>query len=70
MRFMRACGAVLVVFFLVGGAVSAHAQQRSDTAEMAAQIDEIAEDQKAILATLAEMKEQLRIITIRVTQAQ
>ena len=70
MVFMRAWGMVLVALLLVGGAGPAYAQPRDDTAEMAAQIDEIAEDQKTILATLAEMKEQLRILTIRVTQAQ
>lgn len=48
-------------------------QAQSDngtTGELAQKIDQIAADQKAVIADLAEIKEQLRILTVRVTQDQ
>jgi len=47
-----------------------HAQSGSADGELMQKVDQIAADQKAIMADLAGIKEQLRILTIRVTQQQ
>jgi len=61
---------VVVIMCMVTAVSLARAASSSDRADMAAQIDQIATNQGTILAELAEIKEQLRIVTIRVTQAQ
>lgn len=48
----------------------AHAQATDVTLDMIQKLDEIAKDQKAILAELAAMKDTQRIILLRVTQQQ
>jgi len=59
----------MAIGFLAVAGPQTHAQP-ADSPELFQRLDQIAADQKAILAELAEMKEQMRILTIRVTQSQ
>ena len=70
--FCRCAVLLMVIAALVAFNVKkADAQQSGDaTADIAKTVDQIASDQKVILAELAAIKEQLRILTIRVTQQQ
>ena len=66
------CIAAVVLWTLFGAADKApraESSSRSDV-DVVARLDIILENQKAILSDLASMKEQLRILTIRVTQQQ
>jgi hypothetical protein len=66
------CIAAVVLWTLFSAtdkAPRAESSSRSD-ADVIARLDIILENQKAILSDLASMKEQLRILTIRVTQQQ
>ena len=47
-----------------------HAQSGDANAELMQKVDQIARDQQVILANQAAITEQLRILTIRVTQQQ
>ena len=62
----------LVVIALLLSVVDkrAHAQATDVTLDMIQQLQDIAKDQKAILAELAAMKETQRIILLRITQQQ
>lgn len=48
----------------------AHAQATDGTSDMIQKLDEIAKDQKAILAELAAVKETQRVMLLRITQQQ
>ena len=66
------CIAAVVLWTLFSAADKApHAESSSaPDVDVIARLDIIMENQKAILSDLASMKEQLRILTIRVTQQQ
>jgi hypothetical protein len=62
-----------VVLWTIFGAQSRpmSAQDSSDpNADMLAKLDQVLENQKNIIAVLASLKEELRVIKIRVTQQQ
>ena len=67
------CAAVLMIIAALAAfdVKKADAQQSGDAStDIAQKVDEIANDQKTILAELAAIKEQLRLLTVRVTQQQ
>ncbi len=66
------CIAAVVLWTLFGTSdKSLRAQSSSGPdADVIAKLDVVLENQKAILSDLASIKEQLRILTIRVTQQQ
>ena len=72
-RFLLSC---IVVFFVIAGlfvitGVITHAEgQGADDPSVLAKLDEVLSGQKAIMADIAAMKEELRIIKIRITQQQ
>ena len=61
---------ILAVTFLTVTGRMVEAQGDAVSAGLAEKLDAIAADQKVILDELAAMREQLRILTIRVTQSQ
>lgn len=65
-----AAALIIVAAFALAGSLTYAQQPGSIDPETMQKIDAIADDQKAILAELAQIKEQLRILTIRVTQQQ
>ncbi len=72
-RFLFGCIAVLfmiVGLFVITG-VTTHAQaQGADESSVLAKLDEVLNGQKAIMDELASIKEELRIVKVRVTQQQ
>lgn len=62
--------AVAIATALICAGGPGHADSRSANEKLAQTIDQIAAEQKAIREDLAVIKEQLRILTIRVTQQQ
>jgi hypothetical protein len=74
MRMKKAVFAALVSLAIIAALIAVagratHAQGSAD-ASVLAKLNEVIGNQQTILADLAGMKEQLRIITIRVTQSQ
>lgn len=62
----------LVVVFVLTAAANkpGNAEDRVATSDLSKKLDDLLAGQKAILSQLADMKEELRIIKIRITQAQ
>lgn len=69
MGFAITIAIIAGLLFMTGQAIHAQNEASSDPA-LSAKMDEVLSNQKTIMADLGQMKEQLRILTIRVTQQQ
>ena len=65
-----ACLIVIVALAAMTGVVTHAEGQGTDESSVLAKLDEILNGEKAIMADIAAMREELRVIKIRVTQQQ